>query len=136
MAKSAVNNLLSRSVGVKLGLIQHIREVNVSRELGLPKGGTCKYSPKKTLSSPTVWQFLAPYYFHSSQRSKRVEQNGILERVMEPTKWVASVVPVIKLAGKVRICVGLTKLNKNVRDEQQKNREIHDNEQSTASCTN
>lgn len=46
-----------------------------------------------------------------------MEENGIIERVTEPTEWVAPMVPVIKPNGKVRICVGLTKLNENVKRE-------------------
>lgn len=46
-----------------------------------------------------------------------MEENGIIERVTEPTEWVAPMVPVIKHSGKVMICVGLTKLNENVKRE-------------------
>lgn len=46
-----------------------------------------------------------------------MECNGIIERVTEPTEWVALMVPVIKWSGKVRICVGLNKLNESLRRE-------------------
>ena len=46
-----------------------------------------------------------------------MEENGIIECVTELTEWVAPVVPVIKPTGKVRICVGLTRLNENVKRE-------------------
>lgn len=47
----------------------------------------------------------------------RMEQNGIIERVKEPTEWVSPMEPVLKPTGKVRICVGLTRLNENVKRE-------------------
>ena len=48
---------------------------------------------------------------------ERMEKMGVIARVDEPTDWCAGMVVVPKPNGKVRICVDLTKLNKNVRRE-------------------
>ena len=42
---------------------------------------------------------------------KRMEEAGIIERVTGPTEWCATMVPVQKSNGKLRICVDLRKLN-------------------------
>lgn len=47
-----------------------------------------------------------------------MENNGIIERVTQPTELCAPMVPVLKKkTAKVRICVDLTKLNKSVKRE-------------------
>ena len=40
-----------------------------------------------------------------------MEEAGIIERVTGPTEWCATMVPVQKSNGKLRICVDLRKLN-------------------------
>ena len=40
-----------------------------------------------------------------------MEEAGIIERVTGPTEWCATIVPVQKSHGKLRICVDLRKLN-------------------------
>ena len=40
-----------------------------------------------------------------------MEEAGIIERVTGPTEWCATMVPVQKRNGKLRICVDLRKLN-------------------------
>lgn len=40
-----------------------------------------------------------------------------MERVTQPTDWCAPMVPVMKPNGTVRICVGLNKLNDNIKRE-------------------
>ena len=42
---------------------------------------------------------------------KQMEEAGIIERVTGPTEWCATMVPVQKSNGKLRICVDLRKLN-------------------------
>ena len=44
-----------------------------------------------------------------------MESEGVISRVEEPTDWCVEMVVVPKTFGIVRICVDLTKLNKNVR---------------------
>lgn len=46
MARSTYDNLLSRSVGVHLGLIQHIGEVSVYGDIRLLKGDPVKINLK------------------------------------------------------------------------------------------
>jgi hypothetical protein len=47
----------------------------------------------------------------------RMEKEGIIEKVTEPTEWCAPMVPVVKKNGKIRICVDLKKLNEAVKRE-------------------
>ena len=39
-----------------------------------------------------------------------MEENGVIERVTEPTDWCVLMVPVMKKGGGERICVDLKKL--------------------------
>ena len=47
----------------------------------------------------------------------RMEKDGVVESVTEPTEWCSPMVPVLKKSGKVRICVDLKKLNQMVMRE-------------------
>ena len=47
----------------------------------------------------------------------RMEDQGVIAKVNEPTDWCAGMVVVPKKNGKVRICVDLTKLNRSVKRE-------------------
>lgn len=50
---------------------------------------------------------------------ERMERNGIIERVTQPTGWCVSMVPVLKKnTGKAHICVDLKRLNEAVKREQ------------------
>ena len=52
------------------------------------------------------------------QELQRMEAMGVITRVEQPTDWCAEIVVVVpKLNGRLRICVDLTKLNKNARRE-------------------
>ena len=48
---------------------------------------------------------------------ERLEEQGVISRVEEPTDWCAPVVVLPQSNGRVRICVDLTKLNDSVRRE-------------------
>ena len=48
---------------------------------------------------------------------ERMEAQGVIERVTQPTSWCAGMVVVPKDGGRVRICVDLTQLNKSVKRE-------------------
>ena len=48
---------------------------------------------------------------------QQMKDMGVISRVDEPTDWCAGIVVVPKPDGRVRICVGLTKLNQNVHRE-------------------
>lgn len=47
----------------------------------------------------------------------KLELEGMILKVEEPTEWCSPIVPVEKPSGDVRICVDLTHLNKFVRRE-------------------
>ena len=48
---------------------------------------------------------------------RRMQELGVISPVTEPTDWCAGIVVVPKSDGRVRICVYLTRLNKNVQSE-------------------
>ena len=48
---------------------------------------------------------------------QRMQNNGIIKPVTEPTDWCAPKVPVLKPNGSVRICVDLKRLNAHVKRE-------------------
>ena len=48
---------------------------------------------------------------------QRMEREGVITKVEGPTNWCAGMVVVPKANQKVRICVDLTQLNKNVQRE-------------------
>ena len=48
---------------------------------------------------------------------RRMQELGVISPVTEPTDWCAGMVVVPKSDGRVRICVDLTRLNKNVQRE-------------------
>lgn len=88
--------------------------VVVYGELGLLKGNPVKITLKddaKPYSVAAPHRILVPLLPQVEEEVKRMEENGIIEHVTEPTEWVAPMVPVVKPTGKVKICVGLTKLN-------------------------
>ena len=45
---------------------------------------------------------------------ERIESQGVISKISEPTEWCSGMVVVPKANGKVRICVDLTRLNDNV----------------------
>ncbi len=44
----------------------------------------------------------------------RMEEQGVISRVTEPTPWCTGMVPVLKKSGAVRLCVDLKPLNRSV----------------------
>ena len=120
VAQSTCDNLLSRSVAVHLGLIQHIEEVSVYGDVGLLKGEPVKIVLKDNAQPYSVAaprRIPIPLLPKVEAELKRMEENGIIESVTEPTEWVAPMVPVIKPSGNIRICVDLNKLNESVKRE-------------------
>lgn len=123
-----VNNLLSRTLSVKMNLVRWVDEVqsNGSHLQAYGEHGTLKTEPVKIeLKDDAV-----PYAVHTARRVpfpmlqkvkeelKRMENNGVIEQVTQPTEWCAPMVPVLKRnTTKARICVDLTKLNKSVKRE-------------------
>lgn len=117
----SVNNLLSRSIAAEMGLVKRIEEVHGA----FGEHGTLKTEPVKIQLKDNA----TPYAVHTARRVpiplmpkvreelRRMEENGIIEEVTEPTDWCAPMVPVLKKNGKVRICVDLKKLNEQVKRE-------------------
>lgn len=88
--------------------------VDVYGELGLLKGDPVKITLKddaKPYSVAAPHHIPVPLLPQVEEELKRMVENGITE----PTEWVAPMVSVVKPTGKVKICVGLTKLNENVK---------------------
>lgn len=48
---------------------------------------------------------------------RRMETLGVIRKIDEPTEWCHPIVPVVKPNGSIRICIDLTKLNKDVERE-------------------
>lgn len=123
-----VNNLLSRTLSVRMNLVRRVDEVKTSTSHLQAYGehGTLKTEPVKIqLKDDAV-----PHAVHTARRVpfpmlqkvkeelKRMENNGVIEQVTQPTEWCAPMVPVLKKnTAKARICVDLTKLNKSVKRE-------------------
>lgn len=124
-----VNNLLSRSLSVEMNLVRRVDEIATDTGKQLqPYGehGTLKTEPVKI----ELREDAVPYAVHTARRVPfpmlqkvkdelvRMEQNGVIERVTQPTEWCAPMVPVQKRnTNRARICVDLTKLNKSVKRE-------------------
>lgn len=115
------NNLLSRDTATAMGLVRRIEEVSDA----FGEHGTLKTEPVKILLKEDA----QPYAVHTARRVplplmkkvkeeiQRMEENGVIEPVTEPTDWCAPMVPVPRKNGKVRICVDLKRLNEAVRRE-------------------
>ena len=123
-----VNNLLSRPLSVKIDLVRRVNETVCNREHPQSYGthGTLKTEPVRILLKDNA----QPYAVYTARRVplpmlqkvkeelKRMEGNGIIERVTQPTDWCAPMVPVLKSTGKACICVDLKRLNEAVKREQ------------------
>ena len=122
VASGMSDNLLSRDAAVKLNLIARISEVTSSIFNGI---GTMKTTPvqiqleqdAKPYSVNTPRRVPIPLIPKVKEEIERMEKEGVIVGVTEPTEWCAPMVPVIKPNGKVRICVDLRQLNKNVKRE-------------------
>jgi len=70
-------------------------------------------------SISTARRISLPLLSKVEQELQRMEENGVIERITDPTDWCAPMVPVMKKGSRVRICVDPKKLNRAVK------REIH-----------
>lgn len=108
--KTNGENLLSRTVTTRLGLVKHIDEVNIFSGLGTLKGETVKITLKEgtQLYSIAMPRHVPiPLLPRVEEQLKRIESMGIIEKVTDSTEWCTPMVPVTKKNGKVRICVDL-----------------------------
>ena len=115
-----VGNLLDRDTAVEMGLVKRIEQIRTVTG----QQDTLKTEPVKIHLKDGA----SPYDVHTARRVpipllpkvqmelQRMEEQGVIEKVTQPTDWCAPMVPVMKPNGAVRICVGLQKLNENVSD--------------------
>ena len=113
------DNLLSRDAALRLGLVKRLDNINdlAFGEVGWP----VQCDPIKIHLRDDA----TPYSISTARRIQpkveqelqRMEENGVIERITEPTDWCALMVPVMKIGGGVRICVDLKKLNRAVKRE-------------------
>lgn len=120
VVKTSGENLLSRTVATKLGLIKRIDEVSTFGGVGTLKGNPVKIILKDGAQPYSVTaprRVPIPLLPKVEEELKRMESMGIIEKVVDPTEWCAPMVPVIKKNGNIRICVDLKRLNENVKRE-------------------
>ena len=119
--------LLGRPAIEKLNLLARVRAIQKAAlpaeqfpklftGLGkLPGLYTIKLSEgAKPFSLHVHRQVAVPLMDAVKQELNRMEQLGVIAPVQEPTPWCSGMVVVPKPNGQVRICVGLTQLNKSV----------------------
>ncbi|KAL7861729.1 hypothetical protein SRHO_G00131700 [Serrasalmus rhombeus] len=68
----------------------------------------------KPFSLSTPRRISLPLMPRVKEELNRMEQQGVISKVEQPTEWCAPMVVVPKQMGKVRICTDLTELNKSV----------------------
>ncbi len=123
-----VNNLLSRTLSADMNLVRRVEEANrVTSEHyeTFSEHGTLKTDPVKIqlkdsalpCAVHTARRVPIPMLEKVKEELKRMEENGIIERVTQPTEWCAPMVPVLKKNGKACICVDLKRLNEAVKRE-------------------
>ena len=120
--EDATSNLLSCTASLAMGLIRlNINETqadpSVYGELGLMKCPPVKIQLKadtNPYSLNTARRIPIPLLAKVEEELLRMERNGVVTPVTEPTEWCAPMVPVLKRNNKVRICVDLKWLNQSV----------------------
>lgn len=108
------SSLLARDDACKLNLVQRVDEINELRAYGLLKCEPAKItlnhdSEPNKLNVPRRVPFLLVEKVNKELH--RMETEGIIESVVEPTDWCAPMLLVMKKSGDIRICVGLKRLN-------------------------
>ena len=114
-------SLLGRGPCVRLGLSARILAVE-AHSVPEPGIGTLKGDPVKIMlkgnvqpySVSTARHVLIPLMPKVKAELERMEREGVISSVSEPTEWCAPMVPVIKKSGDVRICVDLKHLNESI----------------------
>ena len=120
--KGACNCLLGRPEAVGMGLVKRVDEVNSI----FGSSGLLKTEPVRI----TLQEDAKPYAVHAARRIplpliplvkrelRRMEDEGVIEKITQPTEWCAAMVPVLKPNKReVRCCADLRRLNRAVKRE-------------------
>ena len=115
-------NLLSREATARFGFVQRLDEIDteVFGDVGNVKCKPIKISlteDAKPYSLHTTRRIPIPLLPKVEEELKRMEKNGVITRVTEPTDWCAPIVPVAKPNGGVRLCTDFKRLNAAVKRE-------------------
>ena len=121
--KTCSENLLSRSASSHLSVLQFAGEVSQISEGVFGETGLMKTTPISIELSEgavpsavnTARNIPIPLMSGVKRELERMEKDGILETVTEPTDWCAPMVPVRKANGEVRITVDYRRLNKAIK---------------------
>ena len=103
--------LLARAVSAGMGLVQRVDTI------GLVKTEPVQIKLKEGVNPLCVTSARRvpfPLQEPVKQELERMQKEGVIREVTEPTEWCAPMVPVRKKDGNVRICVDLKQLNKAV----------------------
>lgn len=122
VVRGKCNCLLRRPEAVEMDLVKRVDEVGGV----FNSGGLLKTEPVRI----TLQEGAQPYAVHTARRIplpllplmkkelQRIEDEGIIKKVTEPTEWCAAMVPVLKANKKeVRCCADLRRLNRAVKRE-------------------
>ena len=116
-----MSNLLSRQVAEAMGLVKRVYEIHsAGGSLGLLKTQPVKIVLREDAQPYAVYTARSvsiPLMKPVKEELDRMEAEGVIEKVTEPTEWCSPMVTAPKKSGKVRICVDLRKLNRGVKRE-------------------
>lgn len=114
------SNLLGRDAAIQMGLVARLQEVSNDNKVGLMKTKPVSIQLKEGAEPfclHTARNVPLPLMEKVKDELKRMEDNGVIRPMTEPSEWCAPMVPVLKPSGQVRICVDLQVLNKAVKRE-------------------
>ncbi|XP_056000230.1 uncharacterized protein K02A2.6-like [Ostrea edulis] len=118
------SNLLGRCTASTMGLILKVNNVQINipvfGSFGLVKCDPVKITLKRDYKPhclTTARRVAFPLLTKVEAELRRLESEGIIEKVEKPTDWCSPVVPVVKKNGNLRICVDLKRLNDAVKRE-------------------
>ena len=113
---SRVENLLSRGAASRMGLILKIDETiqDAFGEIGCLQTEPVKISLKQgaePYALNVAIRVPIPLPDKVEAELRRLQDHGIIEKIIKPTALCAPMVPVLKKSGAVRICVDLKTLH-------------------------
>ncbi|XP_062855259.1 uncharacterized protein K02A2.6-like [Trichomycterus rosablanca] len=132
VVKELATPLLGRSAAVALQLVARLDAVSLDTDeavraefpklfngLGRMQGeyNIVLKTDAEPFSLSTPRRISLPLLPKVKEELNRMEQQGVISKVEQPTEWCAPMVVVPKQTGKVRICTDLTELNKSVMRE-------------------